>query len=95
MTQRHKLKQRFENRRYVYHLLLDSECAVCGEKDPACLEFDHNDPATKRGSVSELAHQGVPIRVLRQEISKCTVVCANCHRKKTARDQNWYADLVS
>jgi hypothetical protein len=27
---------------------------------------------------------------VKNEIEKCDVRCANCHRRKTAKDFNWY-----
>jgi hypothetical protein len=56
-------------------------CADCGEADPVVLEFDHlrdkkfevGNGFSERGWESVLA-----------EMEKCDVVCANCHRRRTA-----------
>ena len=57
-------------------------CADCGETDPVVLEFDHRrDKEFNIGSV-------LPYRrweAILAEIEKCDVVCANCHRRRTAR----------
>lgn len=47
----------------------------------------------KRAVVSNLI-QGASIRRLAAEIERCEVRCANCHRKKTAIEQDWYKTLV-
>jgi hypothetical protein len=57
-------------------------CVDCGEADPLVLEFDHiRDKGFEIGA-------GLPDRnwksILR-EIEKCEVVCANCHRRRTAK----------
>ena len=56
-------------------------CVVCGEDDPVVLEFDHlDDKAFNIG-------QGLAYRAwesILAEIAKCDVVCANCHRRRTA-----------
>jgi len=63
-------------------------CVDCGESDTRVLEFDHLGP--KRGNISELAGNGLSVTALRKEISTCEVVCANCHRKRTAsRNGSW------
>lgn len=61
-------------------------CADCGETDPVILEFDH------RGD-KEFAI-GANLRDRRwedilAEIAKCDVVCANCHRRRTAAQRGF------
>lgn len=67
----------------------------CGEADPVVLEFDHRDRATKAGYVTMLAMRKAWRKVL-EEIAKCEVRCANCHRERTARQFNWrkIGDLI-
>lgn len=57
-------------------------CKACGEKRPLCLDLDHRDPKEKKFTVgSNLGNKGM--RTIAKEISKCDVLCANCHRIKT------------
>lgn len=58
-------------------------CVDCRETDPIVLDFDHEDPAQKSGNVSEMIHSCFPWNVVLQEIEKCKVRCANCHRRRT------------
>jgi hypothetical protein len=55
------------------------KCAVCGESESCCLDFHHI--KNKRFTVSNAAKQGYSIESIKQEIAKCIVLCANCHRK--------------
>lgn len=59
-------------------------CAVCGEREPCCLEFHHRDPAEKKFTIGEnrrgRPHQPSWKRVT-DEIAKCEVLCCNCHKK--------------
>lgn len=74
--------------RKVYDYLCAHPCVGCGEDDPVILEFDHR--RNKEANVSSLVNQGCSwARVLR-EIRKCQIRCANCHRRKTAREQRWF-----
>ena len=58
-------------------------CVDCGIKDPRVLDFDHIHGA-KLASIAKLAGTaGLPTRLL-NEIAKCEVRCANCHRITTA-----------
>ena len=58
-------------------------CADCGEDDPVVLDFDHV-RGDKRFSISSALVE-VPFAEILKEILKCDVVCANCHRRRTAR----------
>jgi|TARA_R100000655_G_scaffold21572_2_gene44144 hypothetical protein len=75
----------------IYEFKLSNPCIACGESNPIVLEFDHVDPKTKRNSVSNMATHGYSIEAIEKEIEKCVILCANCHRIKTAKQQNWYS----
>jgi hypothetical protein len=57
-------------------------CVDCGERDPVVLEFDHL--RDKSFAVAQSLSRRSWRRIL-EEIEKCEVVCANCHRRRTAR----------
>ncbi|WP_224333358.1 homing endonuclease associated repeat-containing protein [Haloprofundus halobius] len=63
-------------------------CAQCSEHHPACLDFHHLDPDTKEKSISKMITYGYGKTRLREEIDKCELLCANCHRKLHYRDQS-------
>ena len=54
------------------------KCKSCPETHPTCLQFHHRDD-NKTANVSRLLKYG--LKVLQNEISKCDVLCANCHAK--------------
>jgi hypothetical protein len=62
--------------------LREHPCADCGETDPIVLEFDHL--RDKKFSISRIWRDHQWQSVL-DEMAKCEVVCANCHRRRTAR----------
>lgn len=58
-------------------------CMDCGGVfHPHSMDFDHRDPASKTKNVSQLVYGSA---VFNAEIAKCDLVCANCHRVRTAR----------
>jgi hypothetical protein len=57
------------------------KCELCEERHPQCLEFHHIDPSTKRGNISDLIAD-YSFDIVMDEITKCRVLCANCHRKE-------------
>lgn len=69
------------NLMWIMGLLEAGECADCGENRLARLEFDH--VGEKTGHVVSLARSGITLARLRAEVSRCELVCANCHRKRT------------
>ena len=73
----------------LYTYLRDHPCVDCREADPLVLDFDHLDSATKFMSVSNLRVRCYSWKRILQEIEKCEVRCANCHRRKTAQQFGW------
>jgi hypothetical protein len=85
-TLRRSVVARAEDRAFLIDHLRTHPCVDCGESDIEVLEFDHV-RGEKRCEVSTLL--GSPRR-LREEIAKCDVRCGNCHRRKTARENDWW-----
>jgi hypothetical protein len=73
--------QRTRNQEFVRSFLSEHPCVDCGESDIVVLEFDHQRDKTQE--VCELARNGVSLQTLKNEIEKCDVVCANCHKRRT------------
>ncbi len=55
-------------------------CAICEEKSPVALDFHHIDPSQKKFSIGGYYLIKTDAEV-EEELAKCVVVCANCHRK--------------
>lgn len=83
--------QRIRQRRYelIATYLREHPCDNCGESDPMVLEFHHKDPKEKVNNVSALVCQLAPWPAVLREIQKCAVLCANCHRRETAKQLGW------
>lgn len=62
-------------------LKLTLKCLLCSEDESACLDFHHLDPTSKEFDVSKMPGYGISKKSILKEISKCIVLCANCHRK--------------
>lgn len=75
----------------ILTILKHTGCKDCGEKDPLVLDFDHM--RDKVAGVSRLLRNNASWEDIELEIAKCEVRCANCHRRKTARERNYYADI--
>jgi hypothetical protein len=80
-----KINQR--NRELYLNYLLIHPCVDCGESDPVVLEADH--VRDKSYDVSRMI-QGWSWNRILQELKKCEIVCANCHRRRTAKSQGWF-----
>ena len=66
----------------------DKPCVDCGHRHSTCvMDLDHLDSTTKVAKVSSLVYTGSK-QVLLDEIAKCEVVCANCHRLRTQRTKD-------
>lgn len=56
------------------------ECEKCGENHPSCLEF-HHIKNNKEHHIGRMPSEGYSVKKILDEIKKCKVLCANCHRK--------------
>lgn len=68
--------------------LLVHPCVDCGETDLVVLDFDHV-RGKKTKCVSKMINDAVSMKDLKEEVSKCEIRCANCHRRVTARRGKW------
>lgn len=60
------------------------KCFLCGyNKCIAALEFHHLNPLQKDPNIvaSNMALTKQPIHILKSELDKCVLLCANCHRE--------------
>ncbi|QCW04856.1 homing endonuclease associated repeat-containing protein [Natrinema pallidum] len=57
-------------------------CVRCSETNPVCLDFHHVDEEQKEMAVGKMIAFGYAKDRIRNEIEKCIVLCANCHRKE-------------
>ena len=73
-------KKKQEVRKWYREYKNTLHCADCGQSHPATLDFHHIDPTEKDFVVSQILHETTSLRRLQEEIAKCVVLCANCHR---------------
>lgn len=86
-----RLRER--NRLYIWEYLSRNPCVRCKEADPIVLEFDHLESSTKVADVGTTVRRLWNIKKIQEEIDKCQILCANCHRRKTAETQGWYSTI--
>src|SRR5712691_5329844 len=57
-------------------------CADCGRRfPPYVMQFDHLNGAVKQFTVTRIINRSR--KLILEEVSKCDIVCANCHRQRT------------
>lgn len=77
---------------FILDYLKTHPCVKCGESNPIVLEFDHL--RDKEMDISKAKRCGWTNERLSAEMNKCQVLCANCHRIKTAEEQGWYKNFM-
>lgn len=63
------------------------ECECCGLRvndEQYVFDFDHLEPSTKLGNISDMTTSGNILKVA-TEIEKTRLLCSNCHRRRTFR----------
>jgi hypothetical protein len=88
LRRRDKIKEmrqvRVDAAKAVVDAVRASGCSRCPETNPDCLDF-HHVRGQKVDNVCHMVSSGCPISTLTAEVAKCDILCANCHRKETAR----------
>jgi len=74
--------------KYIGEYFKTHHCIDCGEADILVLEFDHRLRSEKYMDISHLIKNRGSYKRVIEEILKCDVRCANCHRRKTALENN-------
>lgn len=76
-------RQRIDNATAWLNALKSAPCMDCGGSfHPVAMDFDHRDGTGKAFAIS--TGRGLVSKSrLESEISKCDIVCANCHRVRT------------
>lgn len=72
-------RQSRQRRDWMHAIKRARGCLYCSETDPICLDFHHRNAGEKKFSIGTNASRTQ--QSLQDEIDKCDVVCANCHRK--------------
>lgn len=77
------------HRRSFMDAIKDLPCQDCGGRfPPVCMDFDHRDPDLKSFAISQgyvAKNDPEGLRTLMLEVSKCDLVCSNCHRIRTQK----------
>lgn len=71
-----------KSKEFKKNYLQSHPCLDCGEENIVVLDFDHV-CGEKIFDISSGVLKGFSIKRIAEEITKCEVVCANCHRIRT------------
>ena len=83
-------KTKGKRRTFVNRFKTKCGCKKCGYNEhPVALHLNHINPANKFISVSHMIGQHKPWSIIKEEIRKCEVLCANCHSIHTYEKQHW------
>ena len=80
----HSRRARAVAREFVNKFLSGKCCRDCKTTNRHVLEFDHVKWG-KRYAIATMVSKGYSIKAIEEEIKKCHIRCANCHRLVTRR----------
>jgi len=76
-----RAERRRANAQWVRDYKASNPCAECGNVFPyQVMDFHHL--GKKKYNVSQMAANGHSLKKIQEEIAKCDLLCANCHRLK-------------
>lgn len=75
-------KERSRKLKQSYVDMLGGQCVICGyNRTPAALDFHHVEPETKKYNIATISNNKLKEQDVLEEINKCCLLCANCHRE--------------
>lgn len=78
---RSRLQERRQRwRDWLWGIKSTLSCEQCGLKHPAALDYHHMIPHRKVQSIADMVVACVSMEIMLQEMAKCRVLCASCHR---------------
>lgn len=81
------VKRSIEKRRHWINSLKNVPCKCCEQTfKSSMMDFHHRDPKTKLFEIGKGSYRH-GIKALEEEISKCDIICKECHKKYTSRDR--------
>jgi len=81
-SRRENIKNRNKSYKQKIKALKEEECCrVCGEDETCVLDWHHVDEGSKVDNIADMHRKAWSIETVREEINKCVLLCANCHRK--------------
>jgi cyanophycinase-like exopeptidase len=86
LSKKHSKENRKRNRLWIQDLK-SRPCTDCGGYyHYSVMEFDHIGK-NKVGSISAMVRDNGSLERIKEEIEKCELVCANCHRLRSFKRQ--------
>ena len=78
------IEETYKRRKAKRHAAIQSlgdKCADCGETFPeVCYDFHHT--GDKTDAVANMIRDNKKLETILEEVSKCVLLCANCHRMR-------------
>lgn len=68
------------NKEFILRYKKLLKCSICGDDRHYVLDFHHE--RDKKYEISDIIRSGYSLKTIKDELRKCTPLCANCHREK-------------
>lgn len=78
-----KAREREQKAKEFIHKYKEAKgkCEICGFDHVHCLDFHHVNPEEKKANICDMHKNGWSEERMLEELNKCILVCANCHRQ--------------
>ena len=84
-------RNKYRKRRAEVVEILGGKCESCGTTEN--LEVDHIDPNEKTLNIAKVLH-GTKWELIKEELTKCQLLCNTCHRKKSKKDGSTFKNVA-